>query len=86
MDDGYWLAAENTIFLCTDNFTLAELNLLINVLATNFSLISTVAIIAKAPNKLLWRIRFSARAENIIKLRAIVKPNFIPSMLYKLRE
>jgi hypothetical protein len=86
MDDGYWLVSENTVFLCTDNFTLVEVKRLIEVLAQNFSLVATVSIRAKEPNKVFWRIRFSAKENNIKLLRTIVKPYFITSMLYKIGE
>jgi hypothetical protein len=45
------LVSENTVFLCTDNFTLVEVKRLIEVLAQNFSLVATVSIRAKEPNK-----------------------------------
>jgi hypothetical protein len=38
MGDGYWSAG--TLYLCTDNFTSKEVDLLINTLHTNFNLIA----------------------------------------------
>ena len=36
MDDGYWENDSSTVFLCTDNFTLDEISLLIKILTKNF--------------------------------------------------
>jgi hypothetical protein len=38
MDDGYW--SDGTIYLCTDSFTSEEVDLLINVLYSNFGLVA----------------------------------------------
>ena len=37
MDDGYWENDSSTVFLCTDNFTLDEISLLIKILTKNFN-------------------------------------------------
>jgi hypothetical protein len=42
MGDGYWSKHDNTLFLCTDNFTFLEVELLIKVLKDNFNLDSTI--------------------------------------------
>lgn len=84
MDDGYWSNSDNTLYICTDNFTKAEVDLLISVLNNNFGLIATPKRRIKDNKEVCWRIRFSGRAENIRKLRELVQPHFIPSMLYKL--
>jgi LAGLIDADG DNA endonuclease family len=39
MDDGYW---NNTVYLCTDNFTLDEVNKLIIILESKFALKTTI--------------------------------------------
>lgn len=77
MDDGYW---NNGVILCTDNFTNVEVNRLVEVLSLKFHLNATVF---NRDNK-CWRLRISGKPENILKLREIVKPYFIDSMLYKL--
>lgn len=41
MDDGYWENDSSTVFLCTDNFTLDEISLLIKILTKNFNLTTT---------------------------------------------
>jgi hypothetical protein len=40
MDDGY--KSDNGVVLCTDSFTLDEVNLLVSVLKDNFDLIATI--------------------------------------------
>ncbi len=41
MDDGYWHAAQSTIFLCTDSFTLEEVQLLCSILDSNLGIVAT---------------------------------------------
>jgi hypothetical protein len=84
MGDGYWDKWGNTVDICTDNFKLSEVELLIIVLKDKFGLTATIKRRIKANKEICWRIRFSGKAENICKLRSLVKPYFIPSMLYKL--
>ena len=84
MGDGFWDSTAKTVVICTDNFTLKEVELLISVLSQKFGLTSTVQKRTKANKEVCWRIRFSSKSENIDKLRNLVQPYFIPSMLYKL--
>lgn len=84
MGDGYWDTSNKTLVLCTDNFTLIEVELLIKVLEENFNLKATVMRRIKKNKELCWRIRLSSKSENISKLRSLIQPYFIPSMLYKL--
>ena len=84
MGDGYWDTSNKTVVICTDNFTLKEVELLINVLNENFGLFSTVQKRIKENKEICWRIRFSSKSENIDKLKNYVQPYFIPTMLYKL--
>jgi hypothetical protein len=42
MNDGYWDTSDKTLVLCTDNFTLEEVNLLISSFKNKFDLNSTV--------------------------------------------
>jgi hypothetical protein len=81
MDDGYW--ANGSLYLCTDNFTLEEVELLILTLNNNFGLLSGQNKRIKSNKEICWRIRLSSKTENISKLRSLVIPHFIPSMLYK---
>lgn len=84
MGDGFWDSTAKTVVICTDNFTLKEVELLISVLSQKFGLTSTVQKRIKANKEVCWRIRFSCRPENINTLINLVIPYFIPSMLYKL--
>lgn len=76
MGDGYY--AQNKVFICTDSFTLGEIDLLLNVLTNKFGL---------AVGKHKWRenvYRICIHKKSQDKLIDLVKPYFIPSMLYKL--
>lgn len=84
MGDGYWDSHSKTIDICTDNFTLSEVELLISVLKDKFNLLCTTKRRIKANKEVCWRIRFSRKSENISNLISLVQPYFIPSMLYKL--
>ena len=84
MGDGYWDNTAKTVYICTDNFTLSEVELLIKVLETKFNLFGTVQRRIKSNKELCWRIRFSSKSPNLSTLTSLVKPYFIPSMLYKL--
>jgi hypothetical protein len=84
MGDGYWNSHSKTICICTDNFTLSEVELLITVLKDKFNLLATINRRIKANKEVCWRIRFSSKSENLSKLRSLIHPHFIPSMYYKL--
>lgn len=82
MGDSYW--SENTNYICTDNFTLDEVNLLVTALEQNFGLVCGVNKRLQPNKKICYRIRFSSKVDNINNLKNLVKPHFIPSLLYKL--
>ena len=84
MGDGYWDNTAKTVCICTDNFTLSEVELLIKVLETKFNLLATVQRRVKSNKEICWRIRFSRKSKNLDTLISLVKPYFINSMLYKL--
>ena len=84
MGDGYWNNSAKTVVLCTDNFTLSEVELLITVLKSKFNLTATTQRRMKSNKEICWRIRFSGKYENINLLRTLVQPHFIPLMFYKL--
>ncbi len=84
MGDGYWDITHKTIVICTDNFTFSEVELLIAVLKSNFNITTTIQHRIKANKERCWRIRFSGKTENISKVIKLVRPHFIPLMLYKL--
>lgn len=82
MDDGY--RAGNRVILCTDNYTLFEVELLLSVLREKFGLDAKLYNRRQQGKLLCWRIAISGKPENVAKLRSLVLPYFIPSMLYKL--
>ena len=84
MDDDSWDKTFNTIFLCTDYFSLEKLESLVKVLYFNFDLVTTINKRMNKNRDLYWRIRFSSKSDNIKKLRSLVSPYFVPSMNYKL--
>jgi len=75
--DAYWNSLDNTIWICTDNFTLQEVELLINTLNSNFGFGFGFGFGLEAslrrrvrPNKVVClRIRFNSKVNNITKLR-----------------
>ena len=84
MGDGYWDNSSKTVLICTDNFTLSEVELLIIVLKSKFNLTATVQRRIKSNKEICWRIRFSGKSENICLLRTLIQSYIIPSMFYKL--
>lgn len=79
MGDGYWENDSQTVFICTECFTLDEVSLLIKFFKDRFNLNCTLK---KRGNG--YRIRFSSAGNNLDKLRALVINHTHPSMLYKL--
>jgi hypothetical protein len=84
MGDGYWDSHGKTINICTDNFSLSEVELLISVLKDKFNLFCNTKRRIKSNKEVCWRIRFSSNSEYLYNLRSLIQPYFIPSMLYKL--
>ena len=82
MDDGY--KDGKGVVLCTDSFTLSEVNLLIDVLKLNFGLDAKIYNRRQKDKPLCWRISIKGDSDNAKKLKEIVLPYFIPSMYYKL--
>lgn len=84
MGDGYW--SENTLYICTDSFTYAEVLLLVYSLATVFNIYAAPSRRIKGNREVCWRIRLSSKKENILRLRKIVSPFMISSMKYKIDQ
>lgn len=84
MGDGYW--SQNTLYLCTDSFTYAEVLLLVETLNTVFNLYAAPAKRIKDNKQVCWRIRLSSKKENVLRLRTIVAPFMISSLKYKIGE
>lgn len=78
----YWIMDDGTynhgnILLCTDGFTHDEVYLLAAMLHYNLGLVCTTQKFGKG-------LRLYVTAKSIPKLRALVAPYIIPSMLYKI--
>lgn len=80
MGDGYW--DSKTVFLCTDNFSLEEVLLLIDTLKLVFNINAGLKSRIKSNKEQCWRIRISIKS--IEDLRSRCLPYLIPSMYYKL--
>lgn len=80
MGDGYF--ADNTLRLCTDNFTKEEVLILIDVLDKKFGIKANLNKRTKDNGGVCWRIRISKHSMD--KLISLVAPYFIPEMVYKL--
>lgn len=76
MDDG--CKQSSGFNLCTDSYTLSEINLLIKVLKENFDLNCTYH------NKGEDQYRIYIKLDSMDKFRALVTPHFHSSMMYKL--
>jgi hypothetical protein len=79
MGDGYWDNGNKTVYICTECFTLDEINLLLYILRNKFGLIVTIR---KRNDG--FRIRFSSKEPNLKLLRSLVISHFHPIMIYKL--
>jgi len=75
MDDGTY--SNGVLKLCTDNFTLEQVQFLCNMLFNKYGIVCH-------PQRRMdtkWRLYIAAREMH--KVRALVTPYLIPSMMYK---
>jgi hypothetical protein len=82
MDDGY--KQGRGVVLFTDSFTFSEVNLLIDVLKSNFGLDAKIYNRKQKDKPLCCRISIKGDYDNMAKLKEIVLPYFVHSMCYKL--
>jgi hypothetical protein len=82
MDDGF--KSGRGICLCTESFTLAEVELLKNVLEFKFGLTVTIQIRNTSGGTLGYRLYISSRKRSRDKLLSLIGFYPIPSMNYKL--
>lgn len=80
MGDGYF--SEGSVFICTDNYSKDEVIRLIEILHIKFGIKATLKKRTNPGGSIRWRIRVSRLS--IDKLVSLVRPFFIPEMLYKL--
>nr|YP_009574395.1 hypothetical protein [Arthrobotrys musiformis]QBM31512.1 hypothetical protein [Arthrobotrys musiformis]QBM31662.1 hypothetical protein [Arthrobotrys musiformis] len=74
MGDGYF--SDDTVKLCTDNFSKEEVSILINILNIKFGIKSTINKRTNPNGNVVWRIRISK--DSMDKLISLVSPYFIP--------
>jgi len=79
MGDGYWENDSSTVFICTENFTLEEVNRLIFSLRHDLKLVVATKKRGKG-----FRLRFSSKGNNLALLRELVIPYMHANMIYKL--
>lgn len=82
MDDGF--KHGNGVGLCTECYTLLEVQLLMRILTDKFGLAVTCNPRKLSNNQIGWRISISGKPENRKLLHSLVLPHFIPTMVYKL--
>ena len=80
MGDGFF--SKGIIMLCTESFTKEEQELLIEVLSSKFGIKATLNKRISATGTESYRIRISKKSMD--KLITLVRPYFVPEMLYKL--
>ena len=80
MDDGF--KSGKGVVLCTESFTLNEVELLKKVLESKFELIVTIQVRHPSGGGIGYRLNISSKSRD--KLLSLVQPFFIPSMNYKL--
>lgn len=80
MDDGFNYG--NGVCLCTESFSLAEVELLKKVLESKFELIVTIQNRKTSGGSVGYRLRISSKSRD--NLLSLVRSYFIPSMNYKL--
>lgn len=78
MDDGYWHSAQSTVLLCTDNFTLEEVQFLCDMLSSKLGIQASLNIRTEG----VTRIRIASSSLEL--LRRQVTPHMHSSMLLKL--
>jgi hypothetical protein len=82
----YWICddgspkASGGLTLCTNSFSVKEVSLLVDILTTQFGLIVTIHTTEKG-HKVIY-----ISKKSMDKLRSIVKPHIVPSMLYKIHS
>lgn len=80
MDDGF--RSGNGVVLCTDSFTLIEVESLKKVLEFKFDLIVTIQNRTSSSGAKDFRLRINGKSHD--KLLSLIKSHFILSMYYKL--
>lgn len=82
MGDGYFHSSHGVVYICSESFTKEEQELLITTLKLKFGIDATLNKRISSSGTESFRIRISKKSMD--KLITLVKPYFIPEMLYKL--
>jgi LAGLIDADG DNA endonuclease family len=85
MDDGGWVSGSKSVRISTNNFTFQEVELLRNIFKTKFDLDCTVQLLSKGKeNTCKDKYSIYFKVISLPKLRELVLPFMVPSMIYKL--
>lgn len=85
MDDGGWVAGSKSLRIAANNYTLEEVELLVRILENKFDLICTIQKLSKkGGNGPSDKYNIYFKVASVPRLRELVKPYIIPSMMYKL--
>lgn len=79
MGDGYF---DQSVKICTDNFTKEEVGILIKIFSNKFGIKATLRKRTNPNSSIIWRISISKLSME--KLKIFMSPYVIPKMLYKL--
>ena len=82
MGDGYLKKDRGVLLLCTESFTKEDQELLVIALDSKFEIKSTLNRITSSSGV----VKFIISKKSMNKLITLVRPYFIPEMLYKLGE
>lgn len=85
MDDGGWVSGSKSVRISTNNFTLKEVELLVQMFKTKFGLDCTIQKLSyNKENPLKNKFSIYFKVASIPRLRELVVPYMHNSMLYKL--
>jgi len=85
MDDGGWVSGSKSVRIATNNFTLQEMELLVNTFKSKFNLDCTVQKLSKSKgNSSKDKYSLYIKVASLLSLKELVMPYMHTSMLYKL--
>ena len=77
MGDGYWDTSNKTVVICTDNFTLQEVIMLINIFIIKFNINPSI-------HKEKNNFRIYINEKDLKKIKQFIEPYFVDHFLYKI--
>lgn len=85
MEYGGWVSGSKSVRIATNNFTLQEVQLLRDIFKTNFDLDCTIQLLSKCKaNSPKDKYSIYIKVASLPRLRELVLPYMVPSMIYKL--